>query len=167
MGLKSRTWLRDWAKTLDYKVHRGRDLVSPFHGHIPRASNNTWHTADAQEIFVFYLLIYLLAVRDLSWGTGELCCRVFPCGAQASSSCGMRALERAGSVITACRLSCSRACGILVPWPGIELVSPALEGRFLTTTPLGKSQEIFVDWINGFSTFCSCAYRALLSPIRW
>ena len=27
------------------------------------------------------------------------------------------------------------ACGILVPWPGIETVSPALQGRFLTTGP--------------------------------
>ena len=31
------------------------------------------------------------------------------------------------------------ACGILVPWPGIESTSPALEGEFLTTGPLGKS----------------------------
>ena len=30
-------------------------------------------------------------------------------------------------------LSCSAACGILVPWPGIEPECPALEGRFLTT----------------------------------
>ena len=36
-------------------------------------------------------------------------------------------------------LSCSVACGILVPRPGIELMSPALEGRFLTTGPTGKS----------------------------
>ena len=35
--------------------------------------------------------------------------------------------------------SCSAACGILVPGPGTELVSPELEGRFLTTGPPGKS----------------------------
>ena len=32
------------------------------------------------------------------------------------------------------------ACGILVPPPGMEPMSPALEGRFLTTGPPGKSQ---------------------------
>ena len=35
--------------------------------------------------------------------------------------------------------SCPVACGILVPPPGIEPASPALEGRFLTTGPPGKS----------------------------
>ena len=37
------------------------------------------------------------------------------------------------------RLSCSAACGILVPWLGIESVSPALEGGFLSTWSPGKS----------------------------
>ena len=36
-------------------------------------------------------------------------------------------------------LSCPSACGILIPQPGIEPVSPALEGGFLTTGPSGKS----------------------------
>ena len=36
-------------------------------------------------------------------------------------------------------LSCPEACGILVPWPGIELTHPALEGEFLSTGPPGKS----------------------------
>ena len=31
----------------------------------------------------------------------------------------------------------SVACGILVPQPGIELLSPALAGGFLTTGPTG------------------------------
>ena len=45
------------------------------------------------------------------------------------------------------------ACGILVSQPGFELASPALEGRFLTTGPPGKSPispvnptEISVDF---------------------
>ena len=33
------------------------------------------------------------------------------------------------------------ACGILVAQPGIEPMSPALESRFLTTGPPGKSLE--------------------------
>ena len=47
----------------------------------------------------------------------------------------------AHSVVGAPRLSFSMACGFLVPQPGIEPVSPALQGGFLTTEPLGKSQH--------------------------
>ena len=36
-------------------------------------------------------------------------------------------------------LSCTMACGILVPRPGIEPMSPVLENRFLTTGPPWKS----------------------------
>ena len=46
-----------------------------------------------------------------------------------------------GSVVVAHGLSCLEACGILVPRPGIKPTSPALEGRFLTTGPPGKSQD--------------------------
>ena len=35
------------------------------------------------------------------------------------------------------------ACGILVPWPRIETISPAVEGWFLTTEPPGKSLVSF------------------------
>ena len=38
-------------------------------------------------------------------------------------------------------LGCSKACGILAPRPGIELSSPVLQGRFLTTGPPEKSHE--------------------------
>ena len=31
-----------------------------------------------------------------------------------------------------------------LPGPGVEPVSPALAGRFLTTAPPGKSQELFL-----------------------
>ena len=44
--------------------------------------------------------------------------------------------------VVAHRLDCPAACGILVPQPGIETVSPALEGSFLTTGSPGKSLEI-------------------------
>ena len=39
-------------------------------------------------------------------------------------------------------------CGILVPWPGIKPTSPALEGRFLTTGPPGKSLSWFSSWLH-------------------
>ena len=55
------------------------------------------------------------------------------------SSCGMRAPKCVGSVVVARELSCPTACGILVPQAGMEPASPALEGRFLTTRPPGKS----------------------------
>ena len=54
------------------------------------------------------------------------------------SSCGM------GSVVVARGLSCPAACGILVPRPGIDPAPPALEGRFLTTGPPGKSPSWFL-----------------------
>ena len=40
--------------------------------------------------------------------------------------------------MAASRLSCPEACGILVPRPGMEPTSPALEGGFLTTGPPEK-----------------------------
>ena len=65
------------------------------------------------------------------------------------SSCGVCALERAGSVVVVHGLSCPAACGILVPQPGIEPTSPALEDGFLTTGPPGRSHV----WIL-FSSLC-------------
>ena len=56
--------------------------------------------------------------------------------------CGMQAflsLQCTGFLVVARRLSCPVACGTLVPRPGIEAMSLALEGRFLTTGPPGKS----------------------------
>ena len=44
----------------------------------------------------------------------------------------------AGSPVVALRFSCPKTCGTLVHRPGMELVSPALEGRFLTPGPPGK-----------------------------
>ena len=45
----------------------------------------------------------------------------------------------AHGIFATCGLNCPVACGILVPCPGMELVSPALPGRFLTAEPPGKS----------------------------
>ena len=51
-------------------------------------------------------------------------------GPEGFSGCGSWSLGH--------RLSCPEACGILVPRPGIEPVSPASAGKFLTTGPPGK-----------------------------
>ena len=65
------------------------------------------------------------------------------------SSCGVRAPERVGPVVCGTQalqlwragLAAPQHVGILVPRPGIEPASPALEGGFFTTGPPGKSQE--------------------------
>ena len=49
-------------------------------------------------------------------------------------------LQHMDSLVLACGLTGSMACGILVPRPGIEPVSPALQGGFLAAAPPGKSQ---------------------------
>ena len=80
------------------------------------------------------------------------------CGAQASHCggffcCGARALGVRASVVVACGLSsCGSwalerrfsSCGGMwdLPGPGIEPVSPALAGGFLTTVPPGKPIHI-------------------------
>ena len=75
------------------------------------------------------------------------------CGARAAGCLGSVVLWHVTSVVVARRLSCPAACGILVPRPGIEPASPALEGGFFTTGPLGKSlgslltfKEIFAKY---------------------
>ena len=52
---------------------------------------------------------------------------------------GAQAPKRVDSVVAACTLSCPTACAILVPCPGLEPAPPALQGRFLTIGPPGKS----------------------------
>lgn len=46
-------------------------------------------------------------------------------------------------------LSCSVMCGILLPQPGIELASPALQGGLLATGPPGKSL-VPAFWLHSF-----------------
>ena len=56
-------------------------------------------------------------------------------------------------LIAACRLSsCLQVCRILVLWPGIEPESPALQGRFLTIGPPGKS--LFVYSCHTILSYC-------------
>ena len=68
-----------------------------------------------------YLFI-CLAASDLSCGTRDLCCVL--------QDLSLRSMD---SLIVSCKLSArvafsfSTACGIVVPRPGINLESPALE----------------------------------------
>ena len=97
------------------------------------------------------------------------------CGAWAShcsgfSCCGARALGARASVVVARRLSSSgsrtterrlRSCGAQalllrgmwgLPGPGLEPMSPALAGGFLTTAPPGKPLS-FLFCIDNFSLY--------------
>ena len=97
-------------------------------------------------IFI-YLFIWLGRVLVAACRIFRCSTRALRCGTQASlvavcrllSSCGVWAPERAGSVVVARGLSCPAACGILVPRPGIDPASLALEGGFLTTGQPVKS----------------------------
>ena len=54
-------------------------------------------------------------------------------------SCGSRASESTGSAAAVLGLGCTMAHGILVPQPGTEPVSPALQDGLLTTGPPEES----------------------------
>ena len=88
--------------------------------------------------------------------------------AHGPSSCGLQVLEHVGSVTAGPRLSCSSACGILVPQPGIEPMSPALTGGFLSTGPPGKSLQLFLESLSlspsivHFLVFCLPAFWVLI-----
>ena len=61
-------------------------------------------------------------------------------------------------LIVAHRLSYPTAYGILVPWPGIEPLSPASEGRFLTTGPPGKPHEFVFYVCESISVLYVCSF---------
>ena len=85
---------------------------------------------------IYLLFMYLfLAVSGLSCSTRDLCWGVQDLSLWRGllvvvhgllSSCRVQAPGRVSSVVVAHGLSCPEACGILVPWPGIEPPSPAL-----------------------------------------
>jgi hypothetical protein len=61
------------------------------------------------------------------------------------SGCRLQELWCVGSVVLVHGFGCPEACGILVPRPGIEPTSLALEGRFPTTGPPGQSLPLNLD----------------------
>ena len=79
-----------------------------------------------------YLFIWLPRVLVVLHEVFIASCGIFHCGART------QLLWCEGSVVVACGPSCSIACGILVPQPGIKPESPALQGGFLTTGPQGS-----------------------------
>ena len=66
-----------------------------------------------------------------------------PCSCRSQpSNCGKLVPEHVSSVAVAQGLSFFAACGILVPQPESEPLSPALQGRFLTTGPPEQSHIV-------------------------
>ena len=65
-------------------------------------------------------------------------------------------LQSAGSPVAAPGLRYSTACGIFVPGSGTEPTPPALQGRFLTPRPAGRSQT--------FHSFMPICLHSILFP---
>ena len=75
--------------------------------------------------------------------------------------------RHAGSVVVACRLSSCGAWASLLrgmwdpPGPGLEPVSPALAGGFLTTVPPGKPLNIFLVKISALGVILRKAFPTI------
>ena len=121
-----------------------------------------------QYLFIlFYFLIHLFIYFWLRWVfvavSGFLYLWHVGFSLRGFSCCGAQALGTWATVVVACRLSsCGlwalehrlSSCGARAQllhgmWdlhrPGLEPVSPALAGGFLTTVPPGKSQSVLTD----------------------
>ena len=114
--------------------------------------------------FILYnLLLIYLAVLGLSCIMGNLLlqCPDSPVVVHRLSSWGAWAqqLGCTGSAVGVHGLSCFMACGVLVPWPGIEPTSLMLQGGFLTTGPLGKSLFFyFLLFVSLLLNYISCRH---------
>ena len=129
-------WRRQWHPTpvlLPGKPHGQRSLVgcSPW----GRIESDTTEATEQQQHQVFFV-----AYKIFSAGSFFAADRL--------SSCGVRAQLSGPADLVA------RECGILVPQSGIEPMTPALQGRFLTTGPPGKSIHFFSK-----SPFSVCSSR--------
>ena len=61
--------------------------------------------------------------------------------------------------------SYSTACRILAPSPGIKSTSPALQGRFLTTEPPGKSLDLSSIFIHSWVISSSLMALNIISTL--
>ena len=93
-------------------------------------------------LFIMWLCWVLAVARGLFLVSRE----IFHCSTR------ILYLSRKGSVVVSCTLSCSGACGILVPQSGIEPMYLALQGRCLTARPSEKSPQHPCSWtLSSFS----------------
>ena len=119
-----------------------------------------------REAFDFFFLNFIFGLAEslllyvgfslwrlLLWSTGSKVC-----GFQELKHVGSvivaRGFQRMGSVVVEHKLRCSLVWGILAPWVGIESMSPALAGGFLTSGPPAKPWGIWFCIVNySISTF--------------
>ena len=92
--------------------------------------------SDFSVVFFFFHIYLFDCVSSSLWSTGPSLHHSDPSLGHRLSSCD------GGSAVAVHGLSCPAACGILVPWSGIELTSSALQGGSLTTGPSGKSLQL-------------------------
>ena len=85
----------------------------------------------------------------LLWSTGSRCAGF--------SSCGSRVLKRR---LSSLGTQAQMLCGMWdLPGPGLEPVSPALAGGFLTTVPPGKSLLSVSQMNLSLLEFCNLSYK--------
>ena len=154
MGRQKMRWLDSITDSMDMNLSNFWETVEDrgaWHARVHEvAESRTWLRGwtTTKLCWVFLAMHRLLvAARGLFSSCSEASL-LSSCSGWAShcggfSSCEELSLECVGSVVVLHRLSVP-AWGILVPRPGIEPMSPALAGGFLTTGPPGMS---------AFSTF--------------
>ena len=140
-----------------------------FSRYMPRSGIARSYGSSIYRVFKNILFIYLFGCvgsQLLHVGSFIAACRLFlaacrllqlrrvssPVVAHGLQSTWAQQLQRMGSLVAARRVSCPTACGILVPQLGIEHTSPALEGRFLTTGPPGKSPSSIYSFLRNLHT---------------
>ena len=114
---KSRAWLRKWTSL--QSVCKVQSLG------IKWAPNIQW----------LLLWLFLKKIFFKVW-LGPICFYLF---LKFYFGCAGSLLWHTGFASWVPGLSCPEVCGILVPWSGIEPMSPAMEGGFLTPGPPRKS----------------------------
>ena len=90
-----------------------------------------WENLDFS--WIFYWLIWL---HRLNWGMWDLCCVMWDLSLCHAGSLvvALRLQSTRTQWLGSCRLTCPAARGILVPPPGMEPASAALQGGFLQWT---------------------------------
>ena len=100
--------------------------------------SNIVNTGVHVSSFLKYLFIWLPWVLVAACGVFVVSCSIF-------------CLWHTGFLVVVLGLHCSMACGIVVLWPGIKPISPALQSGFLTTRLPGKAH--MSSWIGVFIFF--------------
>ena len=138
-------WNESWLIYLETLTYVRQNVVSHAEGRVPegrkqRSDVKGWNRQQWMDWYLYqlnttynncFLILFIiyLASLGLRCGSRNLCFITWDLS-----------LGYMDSLVVAYGLRCSKACGILVPWPGIKPTSLALQGRFLTTRPPGKSQ---------------------------